>query len=1243
MRQSAIMNNRRWVMIQCICLAVLVILAPVLLARADGETEVSLLFTQIMSGNKKIRDLADYELWQVSNESIAEALPILKTALKDKDSHVRRIAAEAIGRVNSNAAVDAVLALKAALEDSDELVRIIAASSLGRIGQGAISEAVQALKGGLNDKSPSVRLLATRAIGQIGQPAGAAVDNLIELAKDTNQNQLIRRAAVGALADVIRGAPTATPESLAALQSSLKDGETLVRVSAATAIGHIGTLAEPLVPELQAALKDNQESVRRAAVNALGEIARGGIEEARRALEKELTASRADVRLFTFEVFGRTGLSIQNLVALFLGALSDHEPKMRRAATIALGNMKPAVPEVISALEKGLTDEDKSVREASASTLGRMGSISSEAIVKFYSLLKDTSAEVRRAAGIALGNLKPPAPETIVALKETLGDENKSVRQAAVWALVTLGSTPPDAVPILQLMLRDPETEIRRGAVVALGRIGPGAIAAVSSLVDHLRDPKQEVRQAAVEALGSMGPLVTVAIHPLMDVMMDHRESSNIRQAAADTLGKMGQGARESIPSIRDAMRDDNEQISSAAARALAKVGSPVEIVPSLIDDVQSQSRAMRRAALMTLSAMGPDAKDAVPVLLKTLNDQQADVSSQEHLGSMAARALGEIGLAARSAVPALINALDNERTRYGAARALTKLVLKLQDAGATETIPSLELAYGKLSESKVLEVKDLDTMRLAIDNLKYRQKMDWLNRLGQFLAQYPLLAPSLLLYLVLLGLVTLVYWFSPLRMLRLNDFSLSSGITIRNQYFETTIHPGQLLLIGFLCYQPRVLDAWIGKHVGVARQEFRKRSTVWERLVHISLPVLCDGDEITCFSPANIRSTFEGGQGCVLIWGEGGAGKTSLACLIAQWAMAEDPSVRLCKHLMIPVLIEEDLNNLVSASPFQLSESVRGQLRTLLHLEDQIPHDLLRHLLVKKRVLVIMDHLSEMSPATREKVRPGDPEFPVNALVVTSRTKNELEGRSKVVIQPLRVHLEMLVNFIKRYLHEKGKNDLLTDPAELFEECKRLSFIAGKRGITILLAKLYIDLLIARKEGHVDDQLPNNVPELMVHYLNLINGRATEHGLDDVAVQRVAKIIAWECLKQSFSPTQAARDTVVHALSDEVSPENALRYLEDRLHLITTVGPEKKQVKFTLDPLAEYLAAMQLVELCGNDETRWREFLEKADSVCESREQISEFLSAVKDSCLSKSAETHLPEYVLRELARRLSPELMA
>ncbi|HAA27640.1 MAG TPA: hypothetical protein DCE56_08170, partial [Cyanobacteria bacterium UBA8553] len=101
-----------------------------------------------------------------------------------------------------------------------------------------------------------------------------------------------------------------------------------------------------------------------------------------------------------------------------------------------------------------------------------------------------------------------------------------------------------------------------------------------------------------------------------------------------------------------------------------------------------------------------------------------------------------------------------------------------------------------------------------------------------------------------------------------------------------------------------------------------------------------------------------EGQQGQVrlLIQGEGGAGKTSLACQIAQWGMDK----KLSNHAILPVLLEQELSE---QEP--LLDVIQGRLQDLTNAKE-ISSELLENLLRQKRILVIVDRLSEMGKATR-------------------------------------------------------------------------------------------------------------------------------------------------------------------------------------------------------------------------------------------------------------------------------------
>ncbi len=143
-----------------------------------------------------------------------------------------------------------------------------------------------------------------------------------------------------------------------------------------------------------------------------------------------------------------------------------------------------------------------------------------------------------------------------------------------------------------------------------------------------------------------------------------------------------------------------------------------------------------------------------------------------------------------------------------------------------------------------------------------------------------------------------------------------------------------------------------------------------------------------------------------------------------------------------------------------------------------------------------------------------------------------------------------------------------------------------------------------------------------------------------DLAVHDDAKVVAWECLKQSFRPGRADINEVIAAMNGE-DAEDRLKYLGKRLRLIQVVPPGGR-VRFLLDLLAEYLAGLQLVETIKSDEARWREILAQADAMAGAPEAIKGFLLAVRDCCDTVGKDKNVPDFVMEELASRagLDPE---
>ena len=494
-----------------------------------------------------------------------------------------------------------------------------------------------------------------------------------------------------------------------------------------------------------------------------------------------------------------------------------------------------------------------------------------------------------------------------------------------------------------------------------------------------------------------------------------------------------------------------------------------------------------------------------------------------------------------------------------------------------------------------------------------------------------------------------LLFCFKPLWLLQINEWLNKHAKQTVNENIQGRMVIGIplrfVLLISLFSYHPRVLDAWVKKNIGKAIEGFKKIPTVDKRKIHISsVPVNLNDKLVQSLTAKDLQLTFERNPARLLIWGEGGAGKTSLGCQIGKWAMAEDKAQRLCKHRMLPVLIEEELGG-----EQRFTEAIRQQLKILLDESEPISVELLEQLLKQQRILVIVDHLSEMSEATRQAIPFKAPEFPVKALVVTSRLEEKLDGGNKTTIKPLRVEGNRLSSFMDAYLTQQGKRELFDDP-EYFDACRKLSLMVGERDITVLLAKLYADQLVAAKEGLEAEDLPDNIPDLMLCYLNRLNDSVKEENKpDNLTVHADAKAIAWECLKREYKPQSANYEDVLKAIAspnenDGDKKDKAkvrLKYLEKRLRLIRTKEPGYK-VLFDLDPLAEYLASLYLVDCYGEDQEKWSEFLAEADSKLGAPEGIKGFLLAVRDCYLAKVPDAKVTDFVPEELGRRtdLDPE---
>jgi HEAT repeat protein len=907
-------------------------------------------------------------------------------------------------------------------------------------------------------------------------------------------------------------------------------------------------------------------------------------------------------------------------------ALQDKNSLVGRSAAEVLEKIgPPAIP----ALTKGLKNSDPYVRIIAVSALGRIRAEAKTAMPLLVPALKDSEARVRSSAGSALGSIGAEAKTAVPQLIPLLKDSDANVRFTAASALGRIGAEAKTAVPQLIPLLKDFKAYVRGSAAFALGEIGAEAKTVVPQLIPLLKDSDASVRFSASSALNKIGAEAKTVVPQLVPLLKD--SDAKMRKNATEALGSIGAEAKMAVPQLIPLLKDSDAEVRISAAAALGNIGVEAKAaVPQLIPLLKDSEADVRRSATEALGNIGAEAKAAVPQLIPLLKDSNPFVPSR------AASALGSIGAEAKAAMPQLIPLLQDSQAnvRSSAASALESIALSLQEKAKTLTSPELNQAVTNLESAlKISAEPKTNFSKTTIANLRaYLNilKAEQNDRLFvKSIIQNPYFWGTGIYLFLLFG----TFAIRPLWLLKIYETLKPIGFKI--PVLGTDVSLGNLI---FFKYHPRVLNAWVTAHIQATRDEFQKRETVRDRKIFVPIPVILDNNTIATLKGKDLQPTFAQKRGCLLIWEEGGAGKTSLACQIGKWAMSDNPEERICSHRMLPVLIEDELKVAEGKQPF--IEAIRGQLQDLTDTTEAISEELLEQLLKQRRILVIVDHFSEMSEQTRTAIKPEMPDFPVNALLVTSRLEEPLGRVTKTAIKPLRIAGNRLSSFMESYLSQRQKRDLFSD-TEFFNACIQLSTIAGDRNITVLLAKLYADQLIAKKEGTTDGNLPENIAELMLYYLNQVNRSVTENKSSDATVHKDAKIIAWECLKPTYRPAAANPQNAIIALGEDTA-ESRIKYLEEKLRIIQTKGVAHDQIHFALDPVAEYLAALHLLDINGKDEIKWQDFLKVADSQ-NSQEGIKGFMLAVKDCYLDKIPGAKDTDFLPQQITSRYNVTITA
>ncbi len=895
-------------------------------------------------------------------------------------------------------------------------------------------EAVGVIRGRLHDHDSAVRRRAAYALSQVDrEEAKRELAGLVEALGDDEPR--VRARVALALARI----GPASREAVPALLGQLHDPDPRARAGAARALGAIGAEADTVVPRVTGLLRDPEAVVRGMAAMVLGQFgpaARAAV-PVLRALGKD--DRDADVRAAAVAAVE----AIDPSLPVLQEALAATDADRRLWAVCLLAKSGPearaATPQLAAALAH---DEAAAVRAGAAFALGRIGPAARHTGPGLVAALTDPAANVRAAAALALGLLGPGTPGAGVALAEALKDGHAEDAAAAATALGNLGADAEAAVPVLVDLARGTDPTLRRRAVDVLARIGPAARSAAPVLLEVLRAADPLLRRDAARGLVCAGPQAGAPVAALVEALRhtgDHADRP-VRAWACLSLAAIGPRARAAVPDLIAALRDDEVNVRASAGLALARIGPPA--VAELVAALGHLDPRVRTEAARALGGMGAGAWRALDRLRAALRDEDPDV-----------------GLAAGEAVARI--ALGFQLAQDTAA--LGRLAAALADLHAARSSP---MAAGHRARWAAV----VDQVRGAVRALRTVERASLFDRVLHSV-WFAWVAGPLLGAAACCAAWTVLLVLRPLWLLWVNDtLRRLPHLTLPGPLGGVQVSLRGLLLLGPFAGHRRVLDAWVARHAEALRAAYAAQAAVHERPVYVPAPVLLDGRVIALPTAADLGQVFGPRRGCLLIAGEGGAGKTALACQLGRWALAADRAERLCAHLMVPVLIDQgpDREAGEGRPAYQpLTEAVRGRLQALTGGAAGCPEDLLDHLLRRRRILVVVDRFSEAGPAARAAVCPGQADFPAHALVVVSRDDEALDGVPKSVVRPLRIEGNRLASFLEEYLVRRGKRPLFDDAA-FFQACRGLALRAGARPITALLALQYAEQMIARKESRL-------------------------------------------------------------------------------------------------------------------------------------------------------------------------------
>lgn len=447
--------------------------------------------------------------------------------------------------------------------------------------------------------------------------------------------------------------------------------------------------------------------------------------------------------------------------------------------------------------------------------------------------------------------------------------------------------------------------------------------------------------------------------------------------------------------------------------------------------------------------------------------------------------------------------------------------------------------------------------------------------------------------------------------------------------------------ILNYYIEQPDLMDVWVAHRLESCRTRLQSKREQFGISVYVPMGVQVSSKaaktRIDIPSSRSLREHLNFDRAAVGIIGEGGIGKTALVGQLAEWATREDADERLLEHTALSILLHGDITDVLKAT--------RDELLTEYVEQDPAASSakVLEAALRQRRIILFFDGLSESSPSTQKMISHIFADIKMGLLIITARKSYPHILARWIQISPDQVAPESVNRFLSQYIHEKSLDMEITPREQLALSEQLLRLLEGQAGKTTLppvFLVLFIESLRAEPNKISG---PTTLASTVQRYVRSLRPPA-DHPLSDPELfASLAATLAVVSLQPNFIPSEFDFEKGEEALSKVKlvdNPGDVIMTMISANLLIERMGVSGRRVRFRLDPVAEYLAAIRNTKKFGSIEL-WQEHLTNLTTFHKIQGDTQGYVIALMECIQSIGKEYYIPEWMYDRLQELIAKDI--